>query len=189
MAWALWSLLSQCTSLNGTHRLKLHSLFSDLWSSAPKSIRGAIVTCSQLSTTIGLMIAAVANQSALKMAGSRSWRVPIAIQIAFAGVLALGMSFLPESPRYYVKRGRNEDGLRALSRLRQRTMTDPQVVEEFDDIVRNTEKDSVDTKSGYLDCFRQGTVKTRTRMLTGLGFLGSQQLTGMYCDSMKHWCR
>ncbi|KAG8742256.1 hypothetical protein FRC10_001743 [Ceratobasidium sp. 414] len=146
---------------------------------AHKSIRGAIITCSQLSTTIGLMIAAVANQSALKVTGSRSWRVPIAIQIAFAGVLALGMLFLPESPRYYVKRGRNEDGLRALSRLRQRTTTDPEVVEEFEEIVKSAEKDDAMTRSGYLDCFKQGVVKTRTRVLTGLGFLGVQQLTGI----------
>ncbi|KAG9104279.1 hypothetical protein FRC06_004029 [Ceratobasidium sp. 370] len=146
---------------------------------AHKSIRGAIITCSQLSTTIGLMIAAVANQSALKVTGARSWRVPIAIQIAFAGVLAFGMLFLPDTPRYYVKRGRNDDGLRALSRLRQRTTTDPEVVEEFEDIVKNAEKDASMTRSGYLDCFRQGTVKTRTRVLTGLGFLGAQQLTGI----------
>ncbi|KAG8683756.1 hypothetical protein FRC08_014096 [Ceratobasidium sp. 394] len=146
---------------------------------AHKSIRGAIITCSQLSTTIGLMIAAVANQSALKVTGARSWRVPIAIQIAFAGVLALGMLFLPESPRYYIKRDRNEDGLRALSRLRQRTTTDPEVVEEFEEIIKNAARDAAMTKSGYLDCFKRGTVKTRTRVLTGLGFLGAQQLTGI----------
>ncbi|QRV87794.1 Sugar (and other) transporter [Ceratobasidium sp. AG-Ba] len=146
---------------------------------AQKSIRGAIITCSQLSTTIGLMIAAVANQSASKVSGASSWRVPIAIQIAFAGVLALGMIFLPESPRYYVKRNRREEGLRALSRLRQRPTTDLDVIEEFDEIVKSAELDSAMSRSGYLDCFKQGAVKTRTRVLTGLGFLGAQQLTGI----------
>lgn len=128
-------------------------------------------------------MAAVANQSALKMSGERSWRVPVAIQIAFAGVLGLGMLLLPESPRYYVKRGRNDDALRSLCRLRQRSQTDPVVIEELDDIVKGTASEKLNNSS-YLDCFRQGSVKTRTRMFTGLGFLGIQQLTGT--SSARH---
>lgn len=132
---------------------------------------------SQLTTTIGLLIAAVINQAVLKLSGNKSWRIPIAIQIGFAGLLCLGMLFLPESPRYYIKRGRNEDALRSLSRLRQRSETDPQVVEEFQDMIKNVESSRMHNSS-YLDCFKQGTNKTRTRILTGLGFLGVQQLTG-----------
>jgi SP family sugar:H+ symporter-like MFS transporter len=153
------------------------SLMLTLPISAPKSIRGAIVMVSQLTTTIGLLVAAIVNQAALKLTGNKSWRIPIAIQIAFAGILCLGMLFLPESPRYYIKRGRKEEALRALSRLRQRNETDPEVLEEFEDMVKNVESSPAD-KSGYLDCFRQGNNKTRTRILTGLGFLGVQQLTG-----------
>ncbi|CAE6421175.1 unnamed protein product [Rhizoctonia solani] len=145
---------------------------------APKSIRGALVMGSQLATTIGLMIAAVANQAALKVTGEKSWRIPIAIQIAFAGVLCIGMFFLPESPRYYIKKGRNEDALRAISRLRARDEADPTVIEEYEEMVKSAAASELD-KSGYLDCFRQGTNKTRTRILTGLGFLGTQQLTGI----------
>jgi hypothetical protein len=128
------------------------------------------------------MIAAVANQAALKVTGEKSWRIPIAIQIAFAGVLCIGMFFLPESPRYYIKKGRNEDALRAISRLRARDKTDPTVIEEYEEMVKSAAASELD-KSGYLDCFRQGTNKTRTRILTGLGFLGTQQLTGAIANS------
>ncbi|CAE6531446.1 unnamed protein product [Rhizoctonia solani] len=145
---------------------------------APKSIRGALVMGSQLATTIGLLLAAVVNQAALKLSGEKSWRIPIAVQIAFAGILCLGMFFLPESPRYYIKKGRNEDALRSLSRLRARSETDPDVVEEYEEMVKSTAASDLN-KSSYLDCFRQGTNKTRTRILTGLGFLGVQQLTGI----------
>lgn len=145
---------------------------------APKSIRGAIVICSQLATTIGLLMAAVVNQAALKLTGNKSWMIPIAIQIAFAGVLIIGMVFLPESPRYLIKRGQNDQALNALARLRQRETTDPLVVEEFEDMIKNVETSTMN-KSSYLDCFRQFNNKTRTRMLTGLGFLGVQQLTGI----------
>ncbi|QRW16323.1 Sugar (and other) transporter [Rhizoctonia solani] len=111
---------------------------------APKSIRGALVMGSQLATTIGLMIAAVANQAALKVTGEKSWRIPIAIQIAFAGVLCIGMFFLPESPRYYIKKGRNEDALRAISRLRARSKTDPAVVEEYEEMAGDKQDQNQD---------------------------------------------
>ncbi|KAG9121975.1 hypothetical protein FRC07_001827 [Ceratobasidium sp. 392] len=180
MVWVLCSRSFRYINLRGMYRLSI-VLFGPYVppTSAHKSIRGAIITISQLSVTIGLLISAVVNQSALKMLGARSWRVPVAIQIAFAGVLALGMVLLPESPRYYVKRGRMEDALHALSRLRQRSTTDPEVVGEFDDIVKGVEQDEARANSGYLDCFKQGNIKTRTRVLTGLGFLGVQQLTGI----------
>ncbi|CAE6440575.1 unnamed protein product [Rhizoctonia solani] len=145
---------------------------------APKSIRGALVMGSQLATTIGLLLAAVVNQAALKLSGEKSWRTPIAVQIAFASVLCLGMFFLPESPRFYIKKGRNEDALRSISRLRARSETDPAVVEEYEEMVKSAAASDLN-KSSYLDCFKQGTNKTRTRILTGLGFLGVQQLTGI----------
>ncbi|KAJ1308989.1 hypothetical protein OPQ81_004671 [Rhizoctonia solani] len=145
---------------------------------APKSIRGALVMGSQLATTIGLLLASVVNQAALKLAGEASWRTPIAVQIAFAGVLCLGMFFLPESPRYYIKKGRNEHALRSISQLRARSETDPAVIEEYEEMVKSAAASDLN-KSSYLDCFKQGTNKTRTRILTGLGFLGAQQLTGI----------
>lgn len=47
-----------------------------------------------------------------------SWRLPFALQIAPALVLGIGMLFYPESPRYHLMRGREDDALRALARIR-----------------------------------------------------------------------
>lgn len=47
-----------------------------------------------------------------------AWRVPFALQIVPALVLGIGMIFFPESPRFYLMRGKEDKGLAALARLR-----------------------------------------------------------------------
>ncbi|WFD01128.1 hypothetical protein MYAM1_003889 [Malassezia yamatoensis] len=49
---------------------------------------------------------------------SVQWRFPIAFQAAFALVLLLGIFFIPESPRWLVKKGRSDEARRVMSRLR-----------------------------------------------------------------------
>jgi uncharacterized membrane protein YuzA (DUF378 family) len=46
------------------------------------------------------------------------WRFPIAFQIVFLLVLFAGIWFFPESPRWLVKVGREQEGRYILSRLR-----------------------------------------------------------------------
>jgi hypothetical protein len=52
--------------------------------------------------------------------GALSWRIPLAIQIAPAVMLALGSIFLPASPRLLVAHGRHTEALRSLGKLRRR---------------------------------------------------------------------
>lgn len=47
-----------------------------------------------------------------------SWRLPLAIQIAPAVILGVGMIFFPDSPRWLLMKERDEESVAALSRLR-----------------------------------------------------------------------
>jgi Sugar (and other) transporter len=47
-----------------------------------------------------------------------SYRIPIALQFIWAIVLGVGLIFLPDSPRYYVKKGRIDDAIKSLCKLR-----------------------------------------------------------------------
>ncbi|KAJ6103869.1 hypothetical protein N7486_004091 [Penicillium sp. IBT 16267x] len=47
-----------------------------------------------------------------------SWRLPLALQIAPAITLGIGMLFFPDSPRWLLMKERDDDSLTALSRLR-----------------------------------------------------------------------
>lgn len=63
---------------------------------APKSVRGAIVSGYQFCITIGLLLAAVVDNSTMNRMDSGSYRIPIAIQFAWALILGTGLLLLPE---------------------------------------------------------------------------------------------
>lgn len=46
------------------------------------------------------------------------WRFPIAFQIVFGLVIAIGMTFMPESPRWLMTRGREDEAVRVIAALR-----------------------------------------------------------------------
>lgn len=75
---------------------------------APRKVRGAIVSGYQFFVTIGLMLASVCTYATESRTDATSYRIPIALQLVWAGTLAIGLFCLPESPRYYVKKGKLE---------------------------------------------------------------------------------
>lgn len=63
---------------------------------APKWIRGTIVGAYQLAITIGLLLAAIVDHSTADRMDTGSYRIPIAVQFAWAIILFFGMLLLPE---------------------------------------------------------------------------------------------
>ena len=88
---------------------------------APEYIRGAMVSLYQLMITIGIFVAFLSDTV---FSYSGAWRSMLGV-IAIPGVLfLLGLFGLPESPRWLLMRGREQEGLDVLRRLR----GDPAVV-------------------------------------------------------------
>lgn len=85
---------------------------------APRKVRGALVAGYQFCITIGLMLASCVDYGTQNRIDSGSYRIPIAIQFAWAIILGVGIACLPESPRYYVKRGRVDAAITSLAKLR-----------------------------------------------------------------------
>ena len=143
---------------------------------APKWIRGSVVGAYQLAITIGLLLAAVVDNSTSGRKDSGSYRIPIAVQFVWALVLFTGLIFLPETPRYCIKQNNPEKAARCLSRLRQLDVDHPALVEELAEITANHEYELSLGKASYLDCFRGGMLK---RTSTGCLLQALQQLTGV----------
>ncbi|KAI4225962.1 MAG: hypothetical protein L6R36_003534 [Xanthoria steineri] len=143
---------------------------------APKWIRGAVVGCYQLAITIGLLIAAIVDNATKDRNDTGSYRIPIAVQFAWAIIMVVGMLILPDTPRYWIKVGKHAKAAKALSRLRRLDVDHPALVEELAEVRANHEYEMSLGKASYLDIVK-GTVGKR--LATGCLLQGLQQLTGV----------
>jgi len=143
---------------------------------APKWIRGAVVGTYQLAITIGLLLASIVNNATHNRQNSGSYRIPIAIQFAWAIILFTGMIFLPETPRYRIKRGDMEGAAKSMSRLRRLPVDHPAIIEELAEVKANHDYELSMGHASYIDCFRGSIGK---RLFTGCALQSLQQLTGV----------
>jgi len=151
---------------------------------APKWIRGAIVGTYQLAITIGLLLAAIVNNSSKDRMDTGSYRIPIAVQFAWSLILFFGMIILPETPRYFIKKNKMDKAAHSLGKLRRLPEDHPAVLAELDEVRMSHEAEMLASGgSSYFDCFRHGMLK---RMLTGLGIQALQQLTGYVSAHFNH---
>ncbi|KIJ23904.1 hypothetical protein M422DRAFT_275428 [Sphaerobolus stellatus SS14] len=83
----------------------------------PASIRGGLVMSWQMWTAFGIFLGFCANL-VLFRAGKIAWRLQLGSAFIPAIPLLLGIYFCPESPRWYMKKGRYREAFTSLCRLR-----------------------------------------------------------------------
>jgi hypothetical protein len=120
-------------------------------------------------------LAAVVDNSSHERDDTGSYRIPIAVQFAWAIVLIVGMFLLPETPRYLIRSDKPDQAAVSLGMLRSLPADHPAVQEELEEIKANHEYELSLGSSSYIDCFRGHMLK---RQLTGMGLQALQQLTG-----------
>ncbi|KAJ5786004.1 uncharacterized protein N7503_011216 [Penicillium pulvis] len=105
---------------------------------APPEIRGSLVAIQQLSITFGIMVSFWLGYGTNFIGGTgegqsdAAYLIPICIQILPALVLAAGMLlFMPQSPRHLMNKGREDECLTTLARLRGCSQDDITVRVEF----------------------------------------------------------
>jgi hypothetical protein len=110
-----------------------------------------------------------------------SYRIAMSIQWIFALILSIGLCLLPDSPRWYVKRGRHDDAAHALSRLRGQSVHSQYVKDELVELIANYRYEMKHMQAGWLDCFRGGWTPSSNlrRVLLGIALQMMQQWTGV----------
>ncbi|PWN92753.1 general substrate transporter [Acaromyces ingoldii] len=94
---------------------------------APKSIRGAMVSCYQLLIIFGIFLSyAISYGTHHIETSSASWRVPVGLQCAWGLGLVAIMIFLPESPRWLLQRERPVEARRIMANMRGITLQSQQ---------------------------------------------------------------
>jgi sugar porter (SP) family MFS transporter len=116
-----------------------------------------------------------------------SYRIPIAIQFAWAIILAGGLMCLPDSPRYFVKKGKLPEATDALSRLRGQPKDSEYIQVELSEIVANEEYErqlipSTTWFGSWANCFKGSVWKPNSNLrktILGTSLQMMQQWTGV----------
>jgi len=83
---------------------------------APAKIRGAMVGVYQNNVCLAIVLAAVVNYADAHY--EWGWRISLGLQIVMGVITAVGLLFIPETPRFLESVGRSAEALHALAALR-----------------------------------------------------------------------
>ena len=134
---------------------------------APPHARGWVVSLFQLAVTVGIVVAYLTDYA---FAGVEGWRWMLGLAVAPALVFGIGMFFLPETPRWLVRRGQHEVAHRVLVCIREL----PDVNIEIEEIKASLAQQA---ESGHwTDLLRR---QVRPALVVGLGLAVFQQITGI----------
>jgi sugar porter (SP) family MFS transporter len=137
---------------------------------SPTRNRGALVTMNQLMITIGILVSYISDYLIANDANPFSWRWMFYVGFFPALILFVGMFFVPETPRWLIGKGREEQGRRILNKVEEPELVDEAVEKIKADIARESESAS------YGEIFKPW---LRTALVIAVGIMFFQQFTGI----------
>ncbi|KAF2452369.1 general substrate transporter [Lineolata rhizophorae] len=140
----------------------------------PASMRGAIVGSIQLFIQFGQIFSSGINQRFSTGTQSKDWIIPVAVQAAVPVIIVFGTIFIPSGPRWLIGKGRKDDAIRTLERVRPRGDTDAGHCQAEADAIQEAMEGKTE-KGPWLDLFR-GSNFRRTSVATVVFIF--QQFTG-----------
>ncbi|KAF8390108.1 hypothetical protein HHK36_024630 [Tetracentron sinense] len=136
---------------------------------SPTEIRGALGSVNQLSICVGILAALVAG---LPLAGNPLWwRTMFGIAVAPPVLMALGMAFSPESPRWLFQQGKISQAETAI-----KTLFGKERVAEVMNDLRASGQGSTEQEAGWFDLFSS---RYRKVVSVGAALFLFQQLAGI----------
>lgn len=145
---------------------------------APKQVRGTLVFCYQLCTTLGILIGGCVTFGTKKYTTSMQWRTPLILCYVWATLLLLGMAKMPESPRYLVEKGKVEEAKRAIAKSNNVDERDPEVEAEMLLIQAGVDREALAGSASWTELIT-GKPKIFRRVIMGIMLNSLQQLTGV----------
>ena len=133
---------------------------------SPARVRGTFVSLFQLAVTVGILLAYVV---CAMLAPAAAWRWMLGLAAVPGLVLAIGMTFMPESPRWLVKQRRLEDARSVLGKINPHSNPD--------ETLAHIEHDLALEGQGTWGELLQRSL--RPALLVGIGLAAFQQVTGI----------
>ncbi|GAA6028079.1 hypothetical protein JCM8097_001861 [Rhodosporidiobolus ruineniae] len=145
------------------------------------NIRGRIVSIQQLAITVGIFLQYFVQYGCSYIEGTASFRLPWALQLIPGLILGTLMFIFPESPRWLMEQGRNEEALQILADVHAAGDTENELVQlEYREIFNQIEFDRTQAAHSYLDLIKPD---VRKRVFLGMAEQMWSQLTGMVFQS------
>jgi MFS transporter, SP family, galactose:H+ symporter len=132
---------------------------------SPVDMRGRFVSFNQIALTSGIVIAYLVD---FTLSGMRGWRWMFGLAAVPSALLATGMVFMPESPRWLVSHGRVDKGRSVLQRIRGTAAVD--------DEVHDIGQSSAQQSGSWSEL---ASLSLRPAMIVGIGLALFQQVTGI----------
>ncbi|KAJ9616349.1 hypothetical protein H2200_000067 [Cladophialophora chaetospira] len=132
---------------------------------APARYRGLVIGLFNTWTSIGTLVGTVIDNFTVKLHGKDQYFVSLAIIYVVPGLLALGLFFIPESPRWYLQHGKTEKARKALNWLRPFPETVDDEVSQIKEAI-DAEK-ALAQGAAVVDMFRNPVDRRRTLLAVG----------------------
>ncbi|WP_226346842.1 sugar porter family MFS transporter [Agilicoccus flavus] len=141
---------------------------------APTERRGTLSGRNELAIVLGQMLAFVINAIIASLWGQHEgvWRYMLAVCAIPAVFLFLGMLRMPESPRWLISKGRQEDALGVLMQVR----TEDRARAEMAEVEHLADEEAESQTGGLSDL---GVDWVRRLIVIGCGLAAAQQVTGI----------
>lgn len=147
---------------------------------APRHIRGALISTYQLFITFGIFLASCFNYAVYEHQRytAASWRIVIGIGFVWAFVLGAGILLFPETPRYAYRKGRTEEAKATMCKVYGCSPNHYSVYMELEEIEAKLRAES--NKQGPIkEWFHMFSAPRMTyRIVLGMTLQMFQQLTG-----------
>ncbi|PBP15963.1 MFS quinate transporter QutD [Diplocarpon rosae] len=151
---------------------------------SPPAIRGRLIgvfeILLQFSLVIGFWVNYGVNENISPTSDSQ-WHVPFAIQFIPGGLLIVAMYFQPESPRWLLKNGRDEQAIKNLTRIRDLPADDPYILWEVETCKEQVQRDfDLGANDSFLKKLRAVFAPgIRNRLVIGMSLMMLQNLSGI----------
>lgn len=141
------------------------------------NIRGSMISLQQWSITWGILIQYFIQFGCSYINGVASFRIPWGLQMIPGIILAIGMLWFPESPRWLMDHDREDEALQVLADLHGKgDPNNPLVQLEFEEIRQQVLFERAEGAKSYLDLLKPGVLR---RVGLGTSLQMWSQLTGM----------
>ncbi|MFD3595667.1 sugar porter family MFS transporter [Nocardia sp. NPDC058640] len=136
---------------------------------SPPTYRGRLVSMNSLMIASGQLLAYIVNAL---LAPTGNWRLMLAMAAIPAAALVIGMYYMPDSPRWYLKQGRDADAKKVLEQSYYPENVDSTIVD-----IKKTEAADEAVKDSLGNQLRKP--KVRALFYTGVGLAIIQQFVGV----------